>query len=108
MKEYITLIGCLTLLGFVVIYESKPTPLKDDRPAPLKEGVIWKVEWSTGPNSWRTLWRMKLPPNSAVGGESGVKMTGKLYPTFLEIQREGRSRTEIVSLTQIRELEFGE
>ena len=101
MKKYITLISCLAVLGFLAGCDQKP--------APLKEGVIWKVVWAETPNSQTGLWRVKeLPKNSTFGGEYGVEMTGKLYPSFLEIQRAGSSHTGIIPLSQILQLEFGE
>ena len=101
MKKYITLIGCLAVLGLLAGCDQKP--------APLKEGVIWKVVWSETPNSQSGLFRVKtLPTNSQPAGEYGVEMSGKLYPTFLEIQRVGSSHFQIIPMSQILQLEFGE
>ena len=101
MKKCITLLGCLAMLGCLAGCGQKP--------APLKEGVIWKVVWSETPNTQTGLWRVKeLPKNSTFGGEYGVEMTGKLYSTFLEIQRTGSSHAGIIPMSQILQLEFGE
>ena len=103
MRKHITLVGifCLALLGFLTGCDPKP--------APLKEGIIWKVVWSETANSQTGLCRVKmLPPNSPFAGEYGVEMSGKLYPTFLELQRVGNSHSQIIPFSQILQLEFGE
>jgi hypothetical protein len=103
MKKHIALLGicCLSLVGFMTGCGHKP--------APLKEGVIWSVVWSPETNSERGLFRVKtLPTNSQPAGEYGVEMSGKLYPTFLEIQRAGSSHSQIIPMSQILSLEFGE
>ena len=81
----------------------------DRRQAPVKEGVIWKVMWSESPITQTGLFRVKtLPTNSVPAGEYGVEMSGKLYPNFLEVQRVGSSHSQIIPMSQILELEFGE
>jgi hypothetical protein len=103
MKKHIALLGicCLSLVGFMTGCDQKP--------APLKEGVIWKVVWSETPNSQTGLFRVKtLQTNSQPAGEYGVEMSGKLYPSFLEIQRTGSSHSQIIPMSQILLLEFGE
>jgi hypothetical protein len=103
MKKHIALLGicCLSLVGFMTGCGHKPTP--------LKEGVIWSVVWSVEPNSERGLFRVKtLPTNSQPAGEYGVEMSGKLYPTFLEIQRADSSHSEIIPMSKILVLQFGE
>jgi hypothetical protein len=101
MKKHIALIGCLVVFGFLAGCDQKS--------APLKEGVIWKVVWSETPTSQSGLFRVKtLPTNSQPAGEYGVEMAGKLYPTFLEIQRTGSSHSQIIPMSQILQLEFGE
>jgi hypothetical protein len=102
MKKHIALICCIALAGFLAGCSEKP--------APVKEGVIWKVVWTESPNTQNGLFREKtLPTNSAgPGGEYGVEMTGKLYSNFLEIERAGDPHTRIIPLSEIRQLEFGE
>jgi len=103
MKKYITLIGIcgVFLSAFLAGCSQKPQP--------TQEGVIWSVVWSPDTNSELGLFRVKtLPTNSQPAGEYGVDMSGKLYPTFLEIQRAGSSHSQIIPLSQIRLLEFGE
>ena len=101
MKKYITLISFVMALGFLAGCDQKP--------APVKEGVIWKVVWSGTANSQTGLFRVKtMPTNSQPGGEYGVEMSGKLYPSFLEIQRAGSSHSQIIPMSQILQLEFGE
>ena len=104
MKKHITLLGicCLSLVGVMTGCSQKP--------APLKEGVIWKVVWSEDPNGQpngqTALFRAKMLPSNI--GEGGVDMYGKLYPDFLEIQRVGSSHSQIIPLREVLELEFGE
>ena len=104
MKKHIALFGiCAVLLsGFV-------TGCGQKKPAPIKEGVIWKVVWSETANAQTGLFRVKtMPTNSQPAGEYGVDMRGALYPDFLEIQRSGSSHSQIIPMRQILQLEFGE
>lgn len=103
MKTYIALLGisCLSLVALLTGC--------DEKAAPLKQGVIWSVIWSPEPNSQTGLFRVKtLPANSRPAGEYGVEMSGKLYSSFLEIQRAGSSHSQIIPMRQILSLEFGE
>jgi len=83
----------------------------DRKPAPLKEGVIWKVEWETA-GTWTGLFREPRPPNinSNYIGQFGVDMYGALYPGFLELWQVGKqnSLSQIIPLSQVRRLEFGD
>jgi hypothetical protein len=83
----------------------------DRKPAPLKEGVIWKVEWESA-NLWTGLYREKTPSNTnpMFTGQYGVDMYGALYPGFLELRQVGSrdSHSQIIPLNQIRRLEFGD
>ena len=99
MKKHIASIACLALIGFLAGCDQKPKP--------LKEGVIWMVVWSDEPNTQMGLFRVKPAPTNSFG-EYGVEMSGKLYPTFLEVQRVGSSHSRIIPMNQIRLLEFGE
>jgi hypothetical protein len=102
MKRSITLIGVcyLSLLGLLTGCSQKP--------APLKEGIIWKVVWSEGPNTEASLFRVKTPQPG--GGEYGIDMYGALYPDFLEVRRIGDpdSHFQIIPLREIIQLEFGD
>jgi hypothetical protein len=100
MKKYVTIIGCLALGAFLTGCGQQPV-------APVKEGVIWDVIWSDAPNVKTGLFRMKQAPTNSFG-EYGVEMTGKLYPTFLEVQRAGNPHVQIIPLNQILALDFGE
>ena len=103
MKLLTTLgsICCVLLIGLLTGCGHKP--------APIKEGVIWKVIWAETSNTQTGLFRVKtLPTNSVPAGEYGVEMSGKLYPSFLEVQRVGSSHSQIIPMSQILELEFGE
>ena len=99
MKKYIALICCFALVGFLAGCEQKPTP--------IKEGTIWKLVWSDAPNTQMGLFRLTPAPTNSFG-EYGVQMSGKLYPTFLEVQRVGSSHSQIIPMSQILQLEFGE
>ena len=101
MKKHIALLGicCLSLVGFMTGCGHKP--------APLKEGVVWKVVWSEEPNTQRALFRVTPAPTNSFG-EYGVDMHGKLYSDFVEIQRAGSSHSQIIPLREVLELEFGE
>lgn len=84
----------------------------DKKPAPLKEGVITRVTWSTEPNSTTGYYRGKMPdkPLPGQGGLYGVDMYGVLYPTCLEVQFIGgqNPHSQIIPLNQIIWLEFGD
>jgi hypothetical protein len=104
MKTFTILIG-ICCISFVAILAGC-----DRKPAPLKEGIIWKVEWDSA-SVWTGLYREKPPPNTnpTFMGEYGVDMYGALYPGFLELRRVGSQNTpsQIIPLIQIRKLEFG-
>ena len=106
MKKHITLVSIcyLALLGFATGCDQKP--------APLKEGVVWKVIWSPEKNSQTGFYREKLPATISTGqaGEYGVDMYGVLYPDCLEVRRVGSqdSRSQIIPFSQITWLEFGD
>jgi hypothetical protein len=100
---------CITLIGICGVFLSAFLSGCSQKPQPIKEGVIWSVVWSPETNSERGLFRVKtLPTNSQPAGEYGVEMSGKLYPTFLEIERVGSSHSQIIPMSQILLLEFGE
>lgn len=105
MKAFTIISGvcCVSLLAILAGCDRKP--------APLKEGVIWKVEWESA-GTWTGLFREPRPPNinSNYIGQFGVDMQGALYPGFLELSRVGSQNTpsQIIPLSQIRRLEFGD
>ncbi len=105
MKTFNTLLGtCCVCLAALLAGCGR-------RPAPLKEGVIWRVEWENASGS-RGLHRAKIPANvnPALAGEYGGDMYGALYPGFLEVRRIGsrESPSQIIPLRQIIWLEFGD
>jgi hypothetical protein len=106
MKKHITLLGicCLSLLVLLAGCDKKP--------APLKEGVITRVTWTPQPNSTTGFYREKMPDKIGQGqaGEYGMDMYGILYPSHLEVRFVGNreSRTQIIPLSQIIWLEFGD
>jgi hypothetical protein len=99
MKKYITVVGCLALAVFLAGCDQKV--------APVRQGAIWKVVWSEAPSTQMALFRVTPAPKNSFG-EYGVEMSGKLYPTFLEVQRAGASHVQIIPMSQILQLEFGE
>jgi len=84
----------------------------DQKPAPLKTGVITKVVWTSDGKGWTGLYRGNMPekPQPGQGGEYGVDIHGILYPSHLEVQFLGSSaaRSQIIPFTQIVFLEFGD
>ena len=100
-EKHITLLGiyCVSFVAFMTGCGQKP--------APLKQGVVWKVVWSEEPNAQRGLFRVTPAPTNSFG-EYGVDMHGRLYPDFIEIQRAGSSHSQIIPLREVLELEFGE
>ncbi len=105
MKTFAILFG-ICCLSFVPILAGC-----DRKAAPLKEGVVWKVEWDTA-GQWTGLYREKTPPNTSPGflGQYGVDMYGALYPGFLELRQVSSqdSHSQIIPLRQIHRLEFGD
>lgn len=84
----------------------------DQRPAPLKSGVITKVIWTTGGDGGKTgLYREKMPekPPPGQGGSYDVDMVGLLYPSHLEVRFVGSQdgHSQIIPFGQIVWLEFG-
>lgn len=103
MKRFTALSGIFSLLlfGFLAGCNQKP--------APLKEGVIWSVKWSDGSGGTTGLYRTDKPMPGQ-GGSYGVDLRGLLYPSYLEVQLVGSrdSHSQIIPISQILWLEFGE
>jgi hypothetical protein len=84
-----------------------------EKPAPLKEGVLWSVRWveSSTANSVSSsgLYRTDKV-NPQLGGSYGQDMYGVLYPTCLEVRFVGSkdSHAQIIPMSQIVWLEFGD
>jgi hypothetical protein len=106
MKKHIALLG-ICCLSFLVILAGC-----DKKPAPLKEGIVTRVTWTTEPNSTTGFYRGKMPdkPSPGQGGQYGMDMYGVLYPTCLEVRFVGSqdSHSQIIPLSQIIWLEFGD
>jgi len=84
----------------------------DQKPRPLKEGIITKVTWMPEANSKTGFYREKMPekPLPGQGGSYGVDMYGVLYPSHLEVRLIGSrdSHSQIIPINQIVWLEFGD
>lgn len=85
----------------------------DHKPAPLKEGVVTKVVWTTGGDGKTGLYREKMPETprpGQPGGSYNVDMYGLLYPSHLEVRFVGTrdSHSQIIPFSQIVWLEFGD
>jgi hypothetical protein len=84
----------------------------DHKPAPIKEGILTRVTWSSEPGNMTAFYR-ETPPAKLLpgqGGQYGVDMYGLLYPTCLEVRlvNSKDSHAHIIPLNQIIWLEFGD
>ena len=97
-------VGCILLLALLTACERKA--------AALKEGIVWKLVWSETPGTEHGFYREKAPenPQHLRGGAYNVDMYGFLYPSHLEVRlvRSRDSHSQIIPLSQIRWLEFGD
>ena len=103
MKKSITLLSiCGVLLSLLMLG-------CDQKPLPIKEGVIWSVSWTESPTIKSGLHRITTPLPGR-GGSYGVDMYGVLYPTCLEVRFVGSkdSHAQIIPMSQIVWLEFGD
>ena len=85
----------------------------DEKPAPLKEGVLWSVRWitsSTADSVTTSGLHRTEKMNPQLGGSYGQDMYGVLYPTCLEVRFVGskESHAQIIPMSQIVWLEFGD
>lgn len=79
--------------------------------SPLHEGVISSVSWTEGEKSGAFLARGHATiavPGGNGGGNTGVDMRGRLYPTHLEVrfQRPNDRRVQVIPLHRIVSLVF--
>ena len=106
MKPLKTLVG----IGYVLLLALLSACEK--KPIPLKEGIIWRVVWSETQGTETGFYREKAPekPQLLRGGAYSVDMYGFLYPSHLEVRLVGSrdSHSQIIPLSQIRWLEFGD
>ena len=85
----------------------------DEKPAPLKEGVLWSVRWitsSTADSVTTSGLHRTEKMDLQLGGSYGQDMYGVLYPTCLEVRFVGskESHAQIIPMSQIVWLEFGD
>ena len=100
MKKHIALlgIGSILLSGFLTGCNQKP--------APITEGTISELRWDA-PDGGYTLRRV----DKAIVGKKfrgDVDMYGVLYPTCLEVRFVGDSHVQVIPMSQITWLEFGD
>ncbi len=100
MKRHIALlgIGSILLSGFLTGCNQKPTP--------ITEGTISELRWDA-PDGGYTLRRV----DKAIVGKKfrgDVDMYGVLYPTCLEVRFVGDSHVQVIPMSQITWLEFGD
>ena len=106
MKKLITL---CSISAFIAVFLTGC----DEKPAPLKEGVLWSVRWITSStaNSVTTSGLHRTEKmDLQLGGSYGADMYGVLYPTCLEVRFVGSkdAHAQIIPMSQIVWLEFGD
>ncbi len=103
MKKYIALlgIGSILLSGFLTGCNQKPTP--------ITEGTISGLRWvapAGGDGEYTLCGVGKAIVSKQFRGD--VDMYGVLYPTCLEVRFVRDSHVQIIPMSQITWLEFGD
>jgi len=101
----------ITLLGIWCVLLSSFATSCSQKPAAFTEGIISEVRWAVS-DMGGTTYTLRRVDKADAGTQykGGVEMYGVLYPGCLEVRfgKDRDSHVQIIPLSQITWLEFGE